>query len=427
MQNQNNNNQQIAPKTPAQQTVIPSQGQKQVQAVPAPFAVKQQEAKKPPEKRQFSRKKNGVLFVSRQQLYIYIDGLARIVVFSFTPDVVRDLDVINEELLSEKISAFASQQQFPQTSFIVILSNQTLFSQQVTATDVSQKKVDEEKFVNTIPFEIPAVRNITIGSNTYTVVANEQLFAPFNTIFTREGSEFSLVLPEFLFGKELNLAQGLTTQAALLIMKKAQEFKAYSFLRKEASQEESREINSDDKVVDSKFKLKVSGGKSNRMFVVSGMMVMLFGVLIAAFLFIQQRNTPPPQGAVILEAPTPGPPSPTTPVLEGQLVATDSASPSSPAASVQGDTSSDITIHYTQSNLKAAYLLTERLRKLGFVAITPQLVLASGESQIAFKPSVSSAIEEIILTEVEKQIGATAMQRTNSIQNDVVIFVGNEK
>lgn len=436
MQDQSTKNQSSASGVPVSQpaAVKPAasqQSQKPQQVHPIQKVVPAQQAvKKPPEKKQFGRKKNGVLFISRQQFFLYIDGMPSIITFPFTVDVVSDLDVINEELLEEKIADIIQQQQLPPADLAVVLSNQTLFSKQVTATDVSQKKVDEEKFVNTIPFETPAVRNITLGSNIYIVVANGQLFGPLNTAFIKNGFECSLVLPEFLFGKELNLTQGLSVASAQIIMKKAQEFKAYSFIRKEVRQEE---VTEEGKVVSSKFKLQVSGGKSNRMFVVSGMMVMLVGVLVAAFLFIQQNNTPPLQGAVILEAPTPiqsgptpGPPSPTTPLLEGQLVATDSAESSSPSASVQGDTSSDITIHYTQSNSRVAYLLTERLRKLGFSAITPQLVLATGESQIAFKPSVSSTIEEIVLTEVEKQIGATTMQRTNSIQNDIVIFVGNQ-
>jgi hypothetical protein len=378
---------------------------------------------KPQDKKQFGRKKNGILFIARQQFFLYVDGMQSVVTFPFTPDIVSDLDVINEELLEQRIAALTQQHQIPSANFIVILANTTLFSKQVTATDISQKKVDEEKFLNTIPFEAQAVRNIIMGPNTYTVVANQQLFGPISYAFKAVGSEFTLVLPEFLFGKELNLAQGLTVVAAQDIMKKAQEFKSYSFIRKEEIHQ-VEVSSSDGEVQDNKLKLQMHGGKSNRMFVVSGLMVMLVGVLIAAFLFIQQSNTPPEQKAVVLEAPTPTA-SPTVPVLEGQL-ATDSASPSTPSATVQGDTSSDITIQYTQNNTRKAYLLTERLRKLGFSTITPQIVLVSqGDSQIAFRPSVSSAVAEVLITEVEKQIGAVSMQRSNAISDDVVIFVGN--
>lgn len=402
--------------TPAQQ-VAPLRSQ----------ASQVQGTQKLPEKKQFGRKKSGVIFITRLQLSLYIDGLGNIATLPFTPDVVRDLDVINDELLAEKVASFSAQQQLPPASFIVILSNQTLFSKQVTATDVSQKKVDEEKFINTIPFEDPAVRNITMGSNTYTVVANKQLFVPIGDAFGHIGSEFSSVLPEFLFGKELNLAQGLTVQSAQIIMKRAQEFKAFSFVQKNSIIEER---TGEGEVTNSKYTLQVTGGKSNRMFVVSGLLVMVVGVLIAAFLFIQQNNAVPPQNTQILEAPTPLPPSPTMPVLEGQgvQVASESAAPSTPSASVQGDTSSDITIQYTQGSMREAYILTERLRKLGFQTITPQLVLSSGEvTQIGFRPTVSGFVENLIVSEVEKQIGAVTILRTHAITNDVVIFIGNIK
>jgi hypothetical protein len=404
------------PTKPAQQAAASTKSAEALKVVPAG-------EKKLSGKKSFGRKHPGVLFITRQQLFIYIEGTTNVVTYLFTPDVVRDLDVINQDILHEKIAGLITQQQLPPASFYVILSNQTLFSKQVMATDVSQKKVDEEKFLSTIPFETPSVRDIAMGSNTYTVVANEQLFSAFSAVFAKEGSEFLLVLPEFLFSKELNLTQGLTVQSAQTLLKKAQEFKAYSFIRKDLP-DEGPSVNG--QTDNKKFKLQVSGGKSNRLFIIVGVLVMLIGVFLAAFLLFQQSREVEPPPAAVLEEPTPIP-SPEIPE-EFQIVnpATSGAELATPSADVEGDTSSDITIQFTDGNAYTAELIADRLRLLGFQTITMKRISEAGSApQITFRPTVSEAVEKLIVDELGKQYGELVLRQSNSVQNDIVISLGN--
>jgi hypothetical protein len=387
---------------------------------PSPPPIAQHPAVKTPVgKKSFGRKHSGVLLITRTQLFMYVEGKADVVVYSFTPDVVRDLDIINQDLLHEKISALLMQQQVPPANFFVLLSNQTLFSKQLIATDVSQKKVEEEKFLNTIPFETPSVKNITLGPNTYIVVANEQLFSAFEEVFEKEGSEFLLVLPEFLFAKELNLAQGLSAPSAQILLKKMQEFKVFSFVKKDLP-EDSQSGGGEDK----KFKLQVSGGKSNRRFVIGGVLAMLVGILLAAFLYIQQTKPvqPPPPPAtsdVVPESVIP------TEIPEG-APASDAAEFATPSAVVEGDTSSDITLQYTEQNTYTAEVIAGRLRLLGFGSIVMQRVSMTGSApQIIFRPTVSEAVERLLVSELKKRYGEIILRESSVAVNDIVVFIGN--
>ena len=366
------------------------------------------------------RRRSGILFISRSQLSVYVEGMTSVAVLPFPPEVVRDLDVINEEVLYKQIAALVTQHQIPTANFSAVLANQTLFSRQVTATDPAQKKVDEEKYLSTIPFDSPAVSHVTMGQNVYVVVANKGLFEPIDRAFEKVGSDLILALPEFLFPKDLNLPQGLSMQSAEILLKKVHDFKEFNFIHKEvttdengASQEESNK----------KLRLQVTGGKSNKKLVIGGVLFMVFGVILAGVLFIQQSQPlPVPPSVGESTAPTAIPVT----VQSNEASGSGESLPASPSGDVQGVTSPTILINYQQGSEERAEAIRLRLRNLNFSpAFLRETAITASVTHVAYDSNLSQAMVELITSQVQELEDDVRAIKTTTSGSDIVITLAS--
>ena len=369
------------------------------------------------------RRKSGVLLITRTQMSVYVEDMTTVPVLTFPPDVVRDLDVVNHEALKKHIEAFVTQHQVPTANFSAVLANQTLFSRQVVATDPAQKKVDEEKYLNTIPFENPAVTHVALGQNTYIVVANKGLFDPIDKAFEKIGSDIVLALPEFLFPKELGLSQGLSVQSAELLLKKAPEFKDSNFIRKQVITSEGGVV---DEETNNKLHLQVSGGKSNKKLVIGGAVFMVLGVILAGVLLVQQNQPPPPVPPSQVESPAPTAIPAAIQTTDASASGSAEAQLASPSGEVQGVIAPTIIINYQPGNEERADALRLRLLRLNFSAVTlREAGIISSTTLIAHNTSVSNALVQVITAEVDEVEDSVRVHRTTTGGSDIVITLAS--
>lgn len=387
----------------------------QNQATPVQKPAGDQEVKKPS-----GRKHSGVMLITRTQLFIYIEGVEKIVTYPFPADVVRDLDVINKDSFAIQIGQLITQNQLPPANFYAILGNNTIFARQILSPDPTQRKTEEEKFLNLVPFDEPSVQHVVMGQNTYAVAANKSVYGSLSEALTPHGFEISLILPEFLFAKEANLSHGLTAENAIKLLRSMPSFKQFNFLKKEVIHEEDNQTGEEQ----NKMKLQLQGGKSNKKFIIFGSSFMGIGILVLAYLLMQQ-NTPP--------VPPPKPPviaQPGTAEAPAAVAATDGASLASPSAvregSVQGVSSPIILINHSPASQQQANQLRSKLNQLGFQSVLLQNIpIQNATTKIAFQDTTSQQLRTIILAEVKNLYVPVSTFVTGNGAADIVITLQN--
>lgn len=361
----------------------------------------------------------GVMLITRTQMFLYIESVAIIVTYPFSTDVARDLDIVNKQLLTEQVKALITKNNLPPANFLVIAGNPTIFARQIINTNPAQKKVEEENFLNFVPFEDLATQHITMGQNNYLVAANKHFYDSLIESLKPLGFSIDLVLPEFLFAKEVNLSHGLTAESANMLIKKMPAFRNDSLLVREVMTETGEVY------VPSKMQLQVKGGKTNRLFVMCGVFFMLVGVLIAVILLTQQQNAVPPKPQNIAQPPV----QTEFPVT---VAATDEAALASPSAipslqpAVQGAKAPVILINHSSKNTTQANQLRSKFIQLGYNAVTLQnMELQVATTRIMLSPTLAKETRQVFLAEIQKQFSTVTVQELGQNFYDVIVNLQN--
>lgn len=141
----------------------------------------------------------GILYLERNAFY-FCDGV-KIAKLDFLPEVIRDLDIVNEEVLIKSIFDFIDKQKFNVGKFLFVLSESAIF---VVGTD--------ERNVNLIPYNNVLSKKYATQSGEVIIATNKDLVDVISEAFQEKGFGRDEVVPSMLFGQltgrqfDLNLA-----------------------------------------------------------------------------------------------------------------------------------------------------------------------------------------------------------------------------
>lgn len=128
-------------------------------------------------------------FVSSQQVQV----------FSFQPEAVKDLEVINKELLIAQIKSFIETNKLNPTVFIIILSGSILFEQDFGAPN-QDVTAEMQKFLDNVPFENVISKTFPLANGVKVIAANKDLSKVIKHAFEMEGFIATAVVPSIAFG-----------------------------------------------------------------------------------------------------------------------------------------------------------------------------------------------------------------------------------
>ncbi|HEX8932440.1 MAG TPA: hypothetical protein VF810_04755, partial [Patescibacteria group bacterium] len=64
--------------------------------------------------------KTGIIFLQRDKLQIYSPFLPNVLEFRFVPELIRDFDLINRELLENLIKVFLVNNKLPASNMVMV-------------------------------------------------------------------------------------------------------------------------------------------------------------------------------------------------------------------------------------------------------------------------------------------------------------------
>src|SRR3989304_1705608 len=93
----------------------------------------------------------GVMYLERQRL-LFANGVATMQL-DFTPEMIRDLDVVDQELLTKTLLDFIEKNKVPPGNFVMILPQSVLFVNETPETDPVKVEAQMNEFMSFVPFD----------------------------------------------------------------------------------------------------------------------------------------------------------------------------------------------------------------------------------------------------------------------------------
>jgi hypothetical protein len=182
----------------------------------------------------------GIIFLQKDKFDFYSPGLAKIIEFRFVPEIIRDLEVVNSELLDNLIKLFVASNKIPPTELIIILSDNTCFMKDFPAiqaqnqntqqsgqqgspvTPVQQQagEIDEKirDFAENVPFERVATKKFQTAGGTKVLAVNRDFFEVVKGAFEKNGFRINGVYPGLVFGANVSSKPALDIIAVNIIL-----------------------------------------------------------------------------------------------------------------------------------------------------------------------------------------------------------------
>jgi len=224
-----------------------------------------------------------IIFVDRNGFLLFSDSINRVLQFNFAPNVIKDLEVINNDELTAQIATFFSQAKLQQFQAVMLLSENLLFEKVFTSPQDEYQKKEMDMFLDNLPFEhVGSI--IFANAESKFIATNKDLYGSLKSAFEKQKCTVDSIVPAFIVEINLNQMVSLTKSEAFAIFRKATTLKQYSFLTEtpykdsqtEAKQREStRDISQPPQVATKEKKSFVSP----RVILLIGVFVVLLVIL----------------------------------------------------------------------------------------------------------------------------------------------------
>jgi len=376
--------------------------------------------------------KTAVVYILKDKFQFYTPAIGRVIEFRFMPEVVRDLDIINSELLENQIKLFVTNTKISPGTLVFALAENAYFtkdfvqptqakgasSQPQISSEVLQKQADE--FIEHVPFDNVVSKTIPLKDGMKVVATNKDFYESIAIAFEHLGFTVESVLPGLVIGNGLSLRPALDPPMANLILQKVNTVKQYNLLNQQVYQpllkQETEEV---DEVAVERQLPKKANRKS--IYALVGMSPVVVGLFVVLYM---QMTAPPPNWKTQASNPTPQPPAQQVPLATViptvAPATTTSGAPTSEFATVS------VEIVGTANSAATAQSLLSQLDTYKFksVGLQTQSSVSSGATLVSFAPGVGQTVRNSVLTEVRKVATNVSVQEKQLGTFDITIVLG---
>lgn len=360
----------------------------------------------------------GVVYITRAQMVLFIQGMQNVLTVPFPQEIIRDLDIINQAKFASFLAELITTQKLQPASLTILLANDLLFAKQMLSNDPNAQNLEEQTFVDMVPFEEFGVQKIPFNNAVYITVANKDLYEGMIKAFELNNFIVSMVLAAYMFSKEVNFAVALTPQALAVIIPKFNNLKQFNFLKLKAvvaisDVEEKSPIEKTTTITPSDTS-KEPPKKNNKTLIIVGLFIMFIGILISVYLWSSQQQQLPKKNTVA------------TPITVKE-VSKESLPTSTPKSTdIQGVSDMEISLQYPINDTQNALLIADSLNQLGFEQIQKEEINSSDGTIISFNNSISQETKNKIITSVSRVYEKIIIQNSNTFKNPVTIQLGTD-
>ncbi|MBI2028160.1 MAG: hypothetical protein HYT07_00990 [Candidatus Levybacteria bacterium] len=240
----------------------------------------------------FSKNNTIILLLDRSGFILFRDSLTNVLRFPFAPDIVANLDVVNKDQLTNLVISFIEKNKINPGIMVVLLSDATIYEKNIsilpqkTQSSVNgmnhnfNHEEEIQQYLQNIPFEDILARVIKTEKNSMLVAANKDLISSIINPFIKKGFVVEYVVPSFLYGQNLNITNGLTSDIARAVLRKTELLKVANLLIGQEHINIPQDSQRNGKDIEEK-------PKSIRQFILIGVFIFLAIVLVVMLLTLK--------------------------------------------------------------------------------------------------------------------------------------------
>lgn len=210
-----------------------------------------------------------LIYLEKDRLFFYNGD--KVYKLDFTSQVVRDLDIINEDSLISLIFQFIETVKAAPSRFLIVLSESVLFVSDTKELNLSIIETGFTSFTNLVPFDRVLSKKYQIEGGTRMLATNADLINAISDSFEQKGFVNGGVVPAMIFG-QFGVKRGFDTDTAYYMLKN-------QYLAKGKAMGEISTESRGGSI------FKVTTGKSTKLpYLVGGFVIVLIGLLALIFL-----------------------------------------------------------------------------------------------------------------------------------------------
>ncbi len=379
--------------------------------------------------------KTGILYLQKDKLQLYSPFLGSVLEFRFVPEIIRDLDVVNLDLLGSLIKVFVTNGKVPPSNLIVILCDNAYFvkdfiypapatpqknvpqravTQKITLEDL-QKQADV--FIEHVPYDNVVSKTLPLKNGIKVCAVNQDLFESIKMVFEALGFTVEVVLPGVVLGDNLSSRPALDGAMVNITLQRINSLKQYNLLAQKTFQPES--VRKTEIVDDTTQVTEVEQNKKpnkKRLYAMVGILFTLLIVLV--IVYIQSQAPPSPPQQPVQAAPIPD-------VKQASTINTSISTEGTINPATQTQNLSVQIVNAAGSEVAAQNLQTQ-LKKFSFKSIILQTQSSIGTSVtvIAFSGNVTQGVRNSVLEEARKIKPDITVQERQDAPVDITIILG---
>ncbi len=370
---------------------------------------------------------SSILFIARVGMWYFDGTTGGIFHMAFTPDAVRDMEVLNREQFTNQISTFIERQQFTPNIGAIVMAEDVLFYKFVpVGQDVPDPEPDTKEFLSHVPFEFVGQVSVPQANGVLVVATNEDLYIHLKRQFEKKGWSVPFILPAIVFDlSSFGTPFAFTTHSASAVLAQAPALSPYSLVY-EAPEEiivESEQTEGEKAPEKKKKPVEVAEEKRKTKRNLK-VMVPVFGVLIGILSVLvisqqqQSRSLATTRASAATSTPVRAPTAAPVPDANTTPVVTKAATKEQLAQTT-------IQVVAPASSLAVGAQLKEFLVAKGLekVEVLEQAALSTSQTLVLIDSRVDEAVKSVVMQAINEKMGAHTIQQADGAAVDITIII----
>jgi hypothetical protein len=171
-----------------------------------------------------------VLFLDRNRLYIYGDGMVSFVDISET--AIKDLDIVDKDVFTSLITSLIDKNKIEPCSFFFVLSESVCFSRQLSVNNPTQMESEYQSFLSAVPFNLVISKRYQTKDGIIAVAANSEIIDTIIEVMESKYFTYFALIPALILGQN-GMFRRLTAEMGKYLLDYSSYFKAQTLLERQ--------------------------------------------------------------------------------------------------------------------------------------------------------------------------------------------------
>lgn len=367
-----------------------------------------------------SKNNHQIVFIYRDKLFFCNPNLNESKEFPLTAEIIKDLEVIDQEKLEKALREFLGNTKGKYTETLVILNKNTYFRTTIENPEISEleNKAKIDLFSDLVPFNNIFVKQFSIHKKLEVIAINRDFYEPILDVLYKLDFKITMILPELVVQDYIGEAS-CTPEENTALLKTLGKLGAYDLLG-----------SGHKLVIKNSSEIEPIKKQNQKLMALVIIFAVLIVILAGAIIFNNNRNNAYKasikQAEVIEDV---------EPIKETILIDSGSATSSaetSNSASVSATTSNSAVLDLDQYKIRVlngsgisgqAGIVKSNLEKAGFknIDVGNAQKISSNKTMVLLIPTLPTEVRALILDVVESIGQEYSIQENSELNYDIVI------